>query len=220
MPASYIPASDGGFNTWIASFSSQITATPTAFGLVAGQATALAALVTTWNTAYAAATNPLTRTSAAVQSKDTARAAAESYARSLANIVQGYPSITDTQLNALGLTVRSTTRTPIGPPATSPVISILGIVNRSARLAIADETSPDTKARPFGVVGLQLFYQVAGVAPLDTTGMTYAGLVTRTPIALELPEAASGKLVYMLGRWVNAKGQVGPLSSLAQQICG
>lgn len=215
----YIPARDGDFATFAAAFSSQITATPTAFGLTAPQAVTLATLNTTFATALGVATNPSTRTAAAVAAKDVARANLQFLIQSYASIIQAFPTITEAQLSALGLTVRSTTRTPITAPTTFPLLTIVQIQSQQARLVIADETTPDARARPVNVVGMQLWYQVAGVAPVSTTGMTYAGLVTRTPVAVELPEAAVGKTVYMLGRWVTARGLQGPISPLVSAIC-
>ncbi len=219
MATNYLPARDADLLGWAQAFSAQVTATPTAFGLVAGQATTLAGFVSAYQSALAVATNEATRTKSTVAAKDVAKANLLFNIRLLVAIVQAYPSITDAQVAALGLTVRSTTRSPVAPPATFPLLTVIGIQQRTARLAIADELSPDTRARPANVVGMELYYQVGGVAPVGTASMVYGGLLTRTPTSIELPEAATGLTVYMRGRWINNKGERGPSSPLVSAIC-
>lgn len=214
MAVPYLPSRDADLLTWSQAFSAQVTATPTAFGLVAGQATTLAGFVTAYASALALATNDSTRTRATVALKDTAKANLLFNIRTLVAVVQGYPAITPTQLSALGLTVRSDTRTPIDAPATSPLVSINGIVNYNARIVIADENTPSARRRPFGVVGMQLWTKAGGTAPVGIEGMTYAGLFTRTPTQFTVEGAALGQLLWMRGTWVDAKGQTGPLSPL------
>jgi hypothetical protein len=100
--------------TGSAAFSTQITATPTAFGLVAAQATAYAALNDAYATAYLAAQDPSTRTKGQTAAKKTAKQNLIVMASNLAKIIQGTPTVTDQQKIDLGISVRATP-TPIGP---------------------------------------------------------------------------------------------------------
>src|SRR5947209_3086662 len=122
----FIPANDNALLAFATPFSSQITATPTAFGLTAGQATTLAGLVTSFTTKLAAAQLPATRGPASILAKDDARALMVTEIRALARQIQGTQSVTNEQRQALGLTVRHV-RTPIPPPATSPNMDIVSI---------------------------------------------------------------------------------------------
>ena len=103
---SFLPNTDAALLAWSLNFSTLITATPTAYGLVAGQATAYAALHTAYGTALAAC-DPAIRTRGAVQTKNTARTNLKNSARSLAKIVEGTPTVTNAQKVTLGLNVRS-----------------------------------------------------------------------------------------------------------------
>ena len=62
MSKDFLPAKDAELLSWKTDFSAAITATPTDYGLVAGQATAFAALLSAYSAALAIATNPMTRT--------------------------------------------------------------------------------------------------------------------------------------------------------------
>lgn len=212
----YLPARDADLLAWAQSFSAHITATPTVYGLVAGQATVLAGLVTAYQTALATATNPATRTKPSVAAKDDARNALVLLIQSYVAIVQGYPAITPTLIEQLGLTVRKTSRTPIPAPLTVPVIAVLSCFSLLARFALADESTPLLKRKPFGYQGAEVYYKIGGTAPIPgvLTGMTFQLLQTRTPFQFSLPGTASGETVYVVARWVNAKGQPGPLSSV------
>src|SRR2546423_1097889 len=95
--SSYLPSREEDLLTWAQNFSSLITATPTAYGLVAADATALAALVSAYASALTAATNPSTKTKATVATKDTARVTMVADIRNLVRRIQGTPTVTPTQ---------------------------------------------------------------------------------------------------------------------------
>ena len=63
---SYIPSKDAQLDDWALNFKTLIAATPTNYGLVAADATAITNAYTSWHTAFLAATNPSTRTKATV----------------------------------------------------------------------------------------------------------------------------------------------------------
>src|SRR5205814_710535 len=107
---------DADLLAWVTAYSQKITATPTAYGLVAAQATALAAVVTSFTTALSTATNPATRTRGTVAAKDAARTPLVAMARDLARIINAFPSITNQQRIDLGLTPRKDVVSPINPP--------------------------------------------------------------------------------------------------------
>ena len=98
-------------------FAAKITASPTSYGLVAGQATSYGTLNTTFATNYLAAIDPTTRTKAKVEAKNVAKAALKANAQALARIIQATPSVTNEQKLDLGVNVRATP-SPVGPPGT------------------------------------------------------------------------------------------------------
>ena len=117
MATHFIPSREADLVTWSTNFNTLIVATPTAFGLVAGQATTYTGLHTAFVDAYQAAKDPGTRTPASIVTKNDARRALVANARLLARIIQATPSVTDTQRAELGLSVRGEPA-PVGNPGT------------------------------------------------------------------------------------------------------
>src|SRR5436190_21193798 len=138
MPTSFLPNKDSLLLAWSLNFSTRITATPTAYGLVAGDATAYATLHTAFGTALAAV-DPGERSKSLVAAKNTARAALKNSARLLAKRVEGTATVTDAQKLDLGLNVRATP-TPIPPPAYAPGIAILATIANTVKLRLFDAT--------------------------------------------------------------------------------
>jgi hypothetical protein len=195
-------------------FSTRITATPTAFGLVAGDATSFAALLSDYSTRLGVANDPTTRTRGTIAGKNTSKAALLAKARILCKVVSAFPPLTPAQRADLGLNPRDVSPTPIPPPATRPIVT----VDPAGRIRLADEAAPTRRARPAGTVGAIVVTRIldaAAPAPLGLSDTHFAALVTRDRHTLAIPEASNGKLLYVFAQWVNARGQAGPLSAVA-----
>lgn len=209
----YIPLRDEDLRAWANNFSTLITATPAAFGLTAPQAAAYAALYATYNTSLTTATNPATRTKPTVAAKDSARASLELTSRDFANIVQAFPTITPEQLAALGLTVRTTTRTPVPAPTTAPILGLQNLGVLSADLRFSDETTPDLRAKPFGVWTCEVWVKFGSVPPVSVADCQFLVDASRNPSRLAWPPSQAGETAWLLGRWKTRRGLVGPPSA-------
>lgn len=216
--ADYIPAGDADFQAWAQNFSTKITATPTAYGLIAGQATTFAGLLVTYIAALASATNPGTRTSVTVAAKDTARANLQANARLLVNIVQGTSTVTPTQKTDLGITVRKTTRTPIPPPATRPLQTVVRSNGPVLDFRINDELTPDSRAFPFGAPLCQVFLKLGASPGTDVTTYELLATVGRSVVALDVTDVAEGAIMNFISRFINRRGEPGPQSDMVTQI--
>jgi hypothetical protein len=221
MPGSYnpyIPTTDAALDTWATNFDAVITANPTDYGLVAGQATAFHTLRLAFTTALATSSNPATRTSVTVAAKDAAKADMVVSARSLAMVALAYPLVTPSDLLAAGLIVKNTVPTPIPAPTTVPLLDFLSSIGQAVTIGYADETSPSAKYKPFGVIGLQVFTQVGGTAPVGVETMQLKATVGRWPIRLQFAGGDVGENVYVMARWVTRKGLTGPSSALLTAV--
>lgn len=89
-------------------FSTKISATPTAYGLTAGQASNYASLNGTFQTAYQTTLDPATRTKATIKTKNDSLVPLRQSASNLGRIISGTPTVTDTQKIELGISVRGT----------------------------------------------------------------------------------------------------------------
>jgi hypothetical protein len=218
MPADFLPARDAALALWTANFATLTTATPTAYGLTAPQAADFSDVNDTWQAALATATNPATRTKPSVNAKDAARQAVRDSARQLGQIAQSFPDITGEQLADLGLTVRKTTRTTIPPPSTFPLVDILATGSHALKIGIHDQNTPNKRARPFGVIGAQVYVSFGPAAPTAIAGMTFIGLQTRFPINWDVGAENTGKTCWVIARWQNAKGDTGPISGAVSSV--
>ncbi|HMP07018.1 MAG TPA: hypothetical protein PJ982_11750 [Lacipirellulaceae bacterium] len=214
----YIPAKDADLDAWALNFSTLITAAPTAYGLVSGQATTFATLRTAFTNSLLLATDPPTRTPVTVAAKDTARALLVTNARQLAAIVQGFPAITPTQLAALGLTVRQTIPTPIPAPVTQPVLSIIGNAGQVVTFNYHDSTTPLARAKPYGVIGVQVQYKLGATPPSGWGDGVMAATFGRSPYRVVMPPTAVGQIVHFNARYVTRRGLVGPINSTVTTV--
>src|SRR4051812_15554784 len=203
------PEKDSELFQWSLNFSTKITATPTAFGLVAGQATAYAALHSAFGTALAAA-DPAVRNKPATLAKNDARTALKSSARSLAMIIQGTPTVTDGQKASLGLTVPAQ-RQPIPVPSAIPSVDIVSVMGRTVKIRIHDAEGEGKRFKPAGVKGAAICTFVGATAPTDPSEYTWQGNTTRAIVDLPFDnDLAPGTLVWITAMYFNERQQNGP----------
>jgi hypothetical protein len=211
MP-SFLPDTDGALLAFSLNFSTRITATPTAYGLVAGDATAYATLHTNFATALAAC-DPGERSQSLVAAKNTARTALKSSARLLAKRVEGTATVTDAQKLELGLNVRALP-TPIPPPANAPGIAILATVGNTVKLRLFDAIDTARRGKPAGVDGASVFSHVGANPPTEVSGWKFEGNTSLTKFDIAFPsETAPGAKVWFTAFWFNERKQAGPTTT-------
>lgn len=213
MPRDFLPSKDAELLAWSANFASLTTATPTAFGLVAAQATAYAALHTAFAGALETATEPTTRTRAAVAVKNDARSPLKAMARELARVINAFPSITNAQRINLGLNPRAGELTPINPPTEQPVVEVAAAIGRTFKVRLRSIDS-SRRGKPEGVDGATLFSFVGEEPPSDISQWKFEGSTSRTTFDLELaPTVPAGSQVWLTAFWFNPRSQSGPAAT-------
>jgi hypothetical protein len=218
MQSPYIPATDSGFDSWLANFSGLITATPADFGLTAPDAVIIANAYTAWNAAFLTATNPATRTSPAIAAKDAERLLAEQVVRPYAISISRNPAVTNLDKTAVGVNLPNSARTPIPPPLTVPGLTLVGAIHFVHTLAFRDTSTPTTKAKPFGAIGMELWRTLAVGPSADPATATQIGVLTKSPNTIGYTSPDVGKTATYWGRWITRSGpggtaQVGPFSA-------
>jgi hypothetical protein len=213
MATPYIPTKDADLLTWAQNFSTLITASPTTYGLIAGDATAIAAAVAPYETAYPIAVNPATRTSVTVGAKDTAKFAMLGVLRSYAQIIGANPAVDSADKLALGLNLHGTPPSPVPVPTTMPLLSVVSATPLLHTLRFADELTPDKRSKPDGVSGMELYRTIAVSAASDPDAANYYALVTRQPFTISFDAGDAGKVCTYFARWINRKGERGPWSA-------
>lgn len=218
----YIPQKNGLALAWMLNFSAVITAAPAAVGLTAGDATAISTAVAAFDASMTVLDAPETRTPVAVQANRTARAQAEAICRLFAQQIQQREATTNAQRADLGLTIPNIPA-PIAAPTSFPLLDFLSATPGVHKLQSRDSETPTSKAKPPGVVGLELVASVGVVAATDPAQCETVGTFTRSPLRVHYGAGANGKIATYFGRWVTRSGpggvaQKGPWSSAIQAV--
>ena len=204
----FLPNRDTELLAWSLNFKTLITATPTAYGLTSALATAYGTLHDAYASALAAV-EPAIRTRGAVVTKNAARTALKTQARLLANLVDGTASVTNTQKTTLGLNVRRK-RTPVPPPATSPVLSVLSVKGWTVAVRLK-ASNVAKRGRPVGAVGATLFSYVGTTPPSTASGWKFEGNTGKSVFEVEFDSAlAPGAKVWLSAFWFNGSKESGP----------
>ena len=212
----YLPGQEGSLVDWGDNFVAEITAHGTAWEIpdaeVAGVSTALAA----FKTLHTQAAGP-ERSRVIVEEKNEAREAFKAKVRAMVKFRFENPVITNADRVRCGLHPRDTVKTPSGEPTTVPVIAELKpLGNSRVEIRVHDETTPDSRAIPYGCNGCLLRY-IWGPEPVtDRALFTQSILITRFPFTLTLPPEASGSRLSCTAYWQNRDlvGQPGAVESV------
>ncbi len=210
MPG-FLPDTDAGLLAWSSNFSTLITATPTAYGLTAGNATDYATAQTAYASALTAATEPSTRGNATVLAKDIARDELIALTRLFARQVGNTMSVTDLQRQALGLTIRDPEPSPIPPPADWPGVQVRKVVGRTVSLRLINTENPTRRAKPPGVIGASIFTFVGTTPPTEITDWVFEGNTGKTLVDVTFPSTVpAGATVFITCFWFNGRKESGP----------
>jgi len=212
MDRSFFYGTDAETASGSANFSSLIQGTPTAFGLVAAQATAYEVVNMAYQVAYDAAITPATRTKGAIAAKNDAKDALRVMASDLSKIIDGTPTVTDQQKIDLGLAIRKKP-SPNPVPTDRPGVDLVSVVTRTVTIHIHDSASSTKRGKPDGTVAAWVYSYVGTNYPTDPTAWDFQGATTKSNHDIVFPDSvASGAQVWVCAAWINGKQQAGPVS--------
>lgn len=216
MGVNYLPGREADLYNWAVSFSSQLTATPTAFGITAPQAAALAPKVTALGDLIAECSNPSTRTPGKVSAKLSARRALVAAIRPLVRIIQAFPGITLEQRRDLGINLRDSAGRPINPPATPPVVEVESAFGHTLNVRV-HAVGGDRRAKPEGAQGCTLFTFVGATPSGNPDDWTCQGQSTRTKFVVQIPPSVpAGSSVWLSAVWYSPRGVYTEMSNPIQ----
>ena len=221
MPAlaPYIPAKNAGFVSWLANFSTLITASPATYGLTSGDATSIAAQNTIIAAAYGLITSPSTKTAATVGAYNADKINALALIRPYAQLISNNAGVSSANKIALGLNPKTSVPIPITAPNTSPALTAQSTSTTGTILRYRDSTaSPSVKAKPYGVVQIQIFATTSTTPITDPSLLPLVATLTKSPATIALGSANAGKTAYFAARWITRKGLVGPWSSIISYV--
>ncbi len=210
----YIPRSDAEFDSWQANFQAYVNANLAGLGLTETDPDVLAmnTLATDWSTKYAAHIAAQAAAQSATQAKDASRQAYERTLRRLAQRLQQSPAVDDTERAALGITIpdREPTRVPV--PTTRPILRADTSQRLQITIAFTDETTPRRTSKPAGVIGCEIWVKIGGDPPADLSECQFLALDTNSPYVAVFSGREANQTAHFIGRWVNRRGEAGPLS--------
>lgn len=220
MSEQRIPRANGDFDSYANAYYDAVKAWWTAQGLDESGLKPLQDALVAWNAAYPAHVAAQNAARAAAQTKEEAKHELERQIRPISAFVQAYPTTTNADRAAIGITVRETggRRTPA--PTTRPLLLVDVGDRLTHRLRIMDEGegrgTPGTGVRgrrPRGTMGAEVY--VALVEPLappptDPDLYKFVGTVTGGATELTFDAAKGGRRAAYLVRWVSPTGRPGP----------
>ena len=213
MAMTYLPSRLSLLRDWAVNFSTLITASPTTYGLTAGNATTIATSVNAFVAAYTLATDPGTRTRVTVAAMHVQRAAMTTVIRQYAAIIRANPGLPAEQCAELGLTVPDLLPSPIPAPATFPLVDVINATPGRHELRYSDSANPDSRSKPAGAIGMQLFRIVGEEAVESPDAALLVGQFTTNPVRVDNNPADTGKVATYFARWITQRGLVGPWSN-------
>jgi hypothetical protein len=175
-------------------------------GLVAGDVTPCTDAMGVWMSAYPA--------------HITAQANAESAVRELVRRLQASPAVSDEEREALGITVRDTEPTPIGPPVSRPVGEVDTSQRRRHIIEFRDEGSARSKAKPDGVMACEVWVKLGDPAPLDLEELRFLATDSKTPYTAAYDGEDAGKTAHYMLRWISTRNEPGPWSETVSATIG
>jgi hypothetical protein len=208
----YIPRSDADFNTWLTTFMSAIDTRGTALGVIAGEVEALQTARNAWITALAEHNEAQVVATTATQIKNQARENLEDLARATVRRLQTHPNIQDSDRLAFGINTRSTARTQAPAPSTRPVAQVDTGQRLRHTITFSDETTPNSRAKPDGIRGCEIWVKVGEAPPASPSELTFLALDTASPYVTDYDGTDAGKTAHYMLRWANTRGEQGPWS--------
>ncbi|HYE17430.1 MAG TPA: hypothetical protein VEA69_03240 [Tepidisphaeraceae bacterium] len=207
------PRGDRPLDAWLRNFVGVLSTAPESFGVDAAAVGALEALAEQYHAALRLATDPATRTIGAIAGKTASRKLALSATRQAMRRVNAYAPLTPSQRADLGLRARDASPSRIGRPQTFPVLSVVRLSTLSVTLRLHDVATPTRRAKPADTIGCELWVKIGGPPPASLDDCRYWRLVTRDQVTLTFPAGTGHQTAYVIGRWVNARGEPGALGA-------
>jgi hypothetical protein len=206
---SYIPPKDADFDTWLLEFTTLLTANPTDFGLIAGDAVICAAQYTAWHPAYLLAINPSTRTSPTIAAKDGARVTAVATIRPYAQQISKNMGVSDLLKTSIGVNLPNNVPVPIPPVSTSPVLMLQSAAPQQHVMQYRDSATPTSKAKPFGAISIEIWRAVGTVPAVSPAACSLLANWTKSPNISSFEVGDVGKVATYFARWVTRSGTGG-----------
>jgi hypothetical protein len=214
MANDYIPADDAGLVSWATVFTTKLGNDFATYGFTEAEETALTDEVESFASLVTSANTAKTTAQSTTQAKNTGKADLVPMLRSAASRLQVHPAMSDMVRSQFGITVRDTTPTAVTAPTSAPIIWVDTKDRLRHTVHFYDELTPNSKAKPNGVHGCEIYRKIGGTAPASVAECEFLGLDTATPYVIDYGAESGGLMIYYLARWATRSGLTGPTAGL------
>lgn len=222
-----LPRADRDLLDWMQAAVSLFRTDPARYQLACAPCEKLDTLVRAFHDAYQFAQSPHAGRSHR-QMKDEARDAARAAFAPVIQQIKSDPMIDLESKLALGFKPIAP-RSPIDPPATSPVLSIVEAGDGRHKLRFADRATPDTSRKPRGAHTIELrIFTVDGPparlppspdeAAAESLGIPRTHHEGRSPFTIEHTRTDAGRTAVYYARWLTRSNKPGPWSPPADVL--
>jgi hypothetical protein len=225
MAGNYIPGPDAEFASWFDNLVRQVGlhtmgAAPDWTHIPAEAKDGLMEAHGRWQMAYQEAQD--VPTPANIHEKTRVREAEEKDA--IRPFVRQYlhcDPVTDKQRDEMGIPNWDKVKTPIGVPASRPlIVDLHSLGGFQIKVWFADEGSPGSGSILYGCNGCLLFFAWSEEPITDVDKLIHTELMTASPHVVDVPHDAQAKFLSCAARWQNNKGKLGPWSDIHNVVVG
>ncbi len=211
MANGIFPSKEDLFFIYVKAVIAYLIANATRFGITTARQTTLNTLLSTYTTAYNKASVKETRTKNDISARNTAHDALEAELR---DVYSGLADsiLTDIDRNTLNLK-KPATRTSAPVPSTQPIAKIGTAIRLQHLIEFWDVATPNSRARPVGVRGCEIWYFIGATAPADVKQYRFLAVDSESPYIATFDGTDAGKSVWYILRWTNTRNQTGPWSA-------
>jgi hypothetical protein len=208
----FFPRKYAAYGGWFNQLVAACAAHKTVLGLSDAQITAFQAAGTAWGNDYLAFCNAQAALGATAATMRSSFDACVALAREINRLMQANPAASAALKAEMGLPIHDTrpTRAPVA--ATRPLLTVDTSQRLQHKLKWRDETTPQSHAKPKGMVEAQIWSKIGGAAPVGASECHLAGTSSKSSLVLDYAGADAGKPAYYMARWKNAHNEFGPWS--------
>jgi hypothetical protein len=215
----YIPQSEKAFTPWVDTFMTNLVILYPQFGMPALAVQNLTVLHTDYTNKLKIANDPATRTKVTVKAKNNAKKA---LIKALREDVKAYiafnPLVTDDHRNRLGLPIYKTTRTDAPVAKEAPDMEFHSPEIRRVDIYFYPKGQKKGSAKPEGQREVEACYLVSDQPAERIEELIHTVSDSNSPIELQLGDKDRGKVLSIVLRWVNPRGERGPWSDIRTVI--
>ena len=205
----FLPINDEPLMLFTQNFGRRIGESPEAYDLTPETAAAYKDLTSLYRSRLQAAVDPETRGRRTVFLKQETKNALVAETRRLAKQINNLMKVDDDQRQALGLTIRDTTRSAKSRPKAPPVVKVAGTDGRTVTVDLLRADA--RRGRPAQVDGATVFTHLGPTPPATIEGWRYAAQVTKSRVELPFGPSEAGDTAWVVAFWTNTAG-TGPAS--------